>query len=76
MDRGAWWAIGHEVTKSWISRYTHIHTHTHTHTPATDSENSLVLRYIHIQFTASQRVWHRVDTPGKAAEWKGKILVA
>ena len=28
MDRGAWWATIHRVTKSW----THLNTHTHTHT--------------------------------------------
>ena len=34
MDRGAWWAAVHGVTKSrtWLSAYTHTHTHTHTHT--------------------------------------------
>ena len=30
MDRGAWWAIVHGVTKSW----TQLNTHTHTHTQA------------------------------------------
>ena len=37
MDRGAWWATVHRVTKSWIQlkrlsvhAYTHTHTHTHT----------------------------------------------
>ena len=31
-DRGAWWAIVHEVTKSWtqLSAHTRIHVHTHT----------------------------------------------
>ena len=29
MDRGAWWAMVHRVTKSW----TREHTHTHLHTP-------------------------------------------
>jgi len=29
VDRGAWWAIVHEVTPT-----THIHTHTHTHNPS------------------------------------------
>ena len=38
MDRGAWWATVHGVTKSWtqLSMHTraraHTHTHTHTHT--------------------------------------------
>ena len=34
MDRGAWQAVVHRVTKSRtrLSTYTHIHTHTHTHT--------------------------------------------
>ena len=34
MDRGAWQATVHGVTKGWIclSVYTHTHTHTHTHT--------------------------------------------
>ena len=34
MDRGAWWAIVHGVTKSrtWLTTNTHTHTHTHTHT--------------------------------------------
>ena len=40
MDRGAWWATVHTVTKSrtWLSDWTHTHTHTHTHT--TPSSNS------------------------------------
>ena len=72
MDRGAWWAIGHGGHEELdMTVYTHTHTHTHTHTLAPDSE-----RYIHIQFTASERVWHRVGTQGKTAEWKGKILMA
>ena len=35
MDRGAWWATVHEVTKSqacFRDSHTHRHTHTHTHT--------------------------------------------
>ena len=34
MDRGAWQAIVHGVTKSWtqLSMHMHMHTHTHTHT--------------------------------------------
>ena len=32
MDRGAWWATVHEITKSWIPLSTHTHTHTHTQT--------------------------------------------
>ena len=32
MDRGAWWATAHEITKSWIPLSTHTHTHTHTDT--------------------------------------------
>ena len=36
MDRGAWWATIHGVTKSWTLLSTHrllcIHTHTHSHT--------------------------------------------
>ena len=33
MDRGAWWAIIHEITKESDSteRLEHTHTHTHTH---------------------------------------------
>ena len=34
MDRGAWWAIVHRVTKSWawLKRHcTHVHVHTHTY---------------------------------------------
>ena len=31
MDRGAWQAIVHGVTKSW-AQHMHTHTHTHTHT--------------------------------------------
>ena len=34
MDRGAWWATVHRVTKSWTQLKwltTHTHTHTHTH---------------------------------------------
>ena len=34
MDRGAWWATAHGVTKSQARLSTHTHTHTHTkHTP-------------------------------------------
>ena len=34
MDRGAWWATVHGVTKSWtqLSMHTRTHAHTHTHT--------------------------------------------
>ena len=32
MDREAWWATAHGVTKSRIRLNTHTHTHTHTHT--------------------------------------------
>ena len=34
MERGAWWATAHGVTKSWtpISTRARAHTHTHTHT--------------------------------------------
>ena len=35
MDRGAWWATAHRVTKSWTrlkGLNTHAHAHTHTHT--------------------------------------------
>ena len=33
MDREAWWAIVHEVTKSWTRlNDSRTHTHTHTHT--------------------------------------------
>ena len=34
MDRGAWWAIVHEVIESDMTEQfnTHTHTHTHTHT--------------------------------------------
>ena len=33
MDRGAWWATVHGVTKiqTWLSDQAHTHTHTHTH---------------------------------------------
>ena len=30
MDRGAWWAIVHEVAKNLTQLSTHTHTHTHT----------------------------------------------
>ena len=31
MDRGAWWATVHEVTKNWTQlSWTNTHTHTHT----------------------------------------------
>ena len=30
MDRGAWWATVHGVTKSWIQLNTHTHTHKYT----------------------------------------------
>ena len=33
MDRGAWQATDHEVTKNQTQLSTHVHTHTHTHTP-------------------------------------------
>ena len=41
MDRGAWWATIHEVTKirTWLIN-THTHTHTHTHT---------VMKTLHLQ---------------------------
>ena len=34
MDRGAWWATAHRITKSqiWLSNWLHAHTHTHTRT--------------------------------------------
>ena len=32
LDRGAWWATVHGVTKSWTRLSTQAHTHTHTHT--------------------------------------------
>ena len=32
MDREAWWATVHGVTRSWMWLSTHTHTHTHTHT--------------------------------------------
>ena len=32
MDREAWWAAVHEVTKTQIQLSAHTHTHTHTHT--------------------------------------------
>ena len=32
MDRGAWWATVHGVSKSWTEATSHTHTHTHTHT--------------------------------------------
>ena len=33
MDRGAWWAIVHEIAKSRTQLCdSHTHTHTHTHT--------------------------------------------
>ena len=31
IDRGAWWATVHRVTKSWRYIYVSIHTHTHIH---------------------------------------------
>ena len=31
MDRGAWWAIVHGVTRSWTQLNTHTHTHTSMH---------------------------------------------
>ena len=33
MDRGAWWATVHGVTKSQTRLNTYTHTHTHTHYP-------------------------------------------
>ena len=33
MDRGAWWAPVHGVTKSWTRLSDHTYIHTHTHTP-------------------------------------------
>ena len=32
MDRGAWWATVHGVTKSWTQLSTHAHVYVHTHT--------------------------------------------
>ena len=42
MDRGAWWATVHVVTKSepdWTHARAHTHTHTHTHTYYTEITN-------------------------------------
>ena len=36
MDREAWWAIVHGVSKSQTRLSTHTHTHTHTHTEPMD----------------------------------------
>ena len=55
MDRGAWWAIVHSVTKNqpqlkWlrVCAYTHTHTHTHTHT------QRLLLHIVLIWLTSQQ----------------------
>ena len=32
MDREAWWATVHGVSKSWTQPSTHVHSYTHTHT--------------------------------------------
>ena len=50
MNRGAWWATVHGVTKSWtqlsdgvlMHAHGHTHTHTHTHTHKTHWVNSRV----------------------------------
>ena len=48
MDREAWQAAVHGVTKSWIRlstlthTHTHIHTHTHTHEKITEALKSYV----------------------------------
>ena len=44
MDRGAWWAIVHSVTKSW-TRLKRLYTHTHTHTHTPNNWKSKVNRY-------------------------------
>ena len=44
MDRGAWQATIHRVTKSWTQLSTPVHTHTDTHTPCytLDVQNLLI----------------------------------
>ena len=32
MDRGAWQATVHRITKSWAQLRVHVHAHVHTHT--------------------------------------------
>ena len=43
MDRGAWQATVHRITKSWaqlrVHVHVHVHTHTHTHTHSHIKEN-------------------------------------
>ena len=42
MDRGAWWATTHGITKSRdMAEHTHTHTHTHTSPPPSPSMNSI-----------------------------------
>ena len=48
MDRGAWWATVHEVTKSQaiteqLREHVHVHTHTHTHTHGSSAWSKLRL---------------------------------
>ena len=43
MDRGAWWATVHGVTKSQTGLSPHTHTHTHTHTGSENQISSCVL---------------------------------
>ena len=45
MERGAWWATAHGVTKSWtpISTRARARTHTHTHIPGNDEKRWLSL---------------------------------
>ena len=56
MDRGAWWAIVHGVSKSGtrLSTRAHTHTHTHTHTPL---PSSLILSSL-LTLPSSLNVYH------------------
>ena len=65
MDRGAWQATVHGVTKGWIclSVYTHTHTHTHTHSHTHTHTHT----HTHSDFNVQQEL----KTTGEAEMFEG-----
>ena len=50
MDRGAWWATVHGVTKMDIIEHACAHTHTHTHTHTFSFEKACIVFVLSIQY--------------------------
>ena len=50
MDKGAWWATVHGVSKNWTWLSMHTHTHTHTHTSMYSLEKCLSRSSAHFFF--------------------------